>query len=64
MDWFQIDWLKQEGPRPDWQMRRPFLVAWLTVVAVFFALDRRAGLLLLALLPLHYLGHRSCTGSA
>jgi hypothetical protein len=49
--------LKQDRPRPDWHMRWPFVVAYLAVVAIFFALDWRAGLLLLALLPLQYLGH-------
>jgi hypothetical protein len=44
--------------RPDWHMRWPFTFAYAVVVAIFFAIDWRAGLLALALLPLHYLSRK------
>jgi hypothetical protein len=39
-------------------MRWPFTIAYAVVVAIFFAIDWRTGLLILALLPLHYLSRK------
>jgi hypothetical protein len=43
--------------RPDWHMRWPFAVAYLAIVVAGFLVDWRAGVFLLAWVPLKYLWH-------
>jgi hypothetical protein len=46
--------MQRRAERPDWHMRRPFLVAFLLTAATASLFDWRAGPLLIAMLALRY----------